>query len=80
MVVRIRVAMLALLPALLASCSAISPSREGESVELVTEKPAGNCKQLDRAIGSQGNWLTGDYIPSKDLLLGCQKRSAQQGG
>lgn len=84
MVVRIRVAMLALLPALLASCSAISPSREGESVELVTEKPAGNCKQLDRAIGSQGNWLTGDYTPSKDLFLGARNdlrnKAAEMGG
>jgi hypothetical protein len=76
--------MLALLPALLASCSAISPSREGKSVELVTEKPAANCKQLDRAIGSQGNWLTGDYTPSKDLFLGARNdlrnKAAEMGG
>lgn len=72
------------LPALLVGCSAISPTREGKSVELVTEKPAANCKQLGDAIGSQGNWFTGDYTSNKNLLLGARNdlrnKAAEMGG
>jgi Domain of unknown function (DUF4156) len=84
MVMKIGGSILALLPALLAGCSAISPTREGRSVELVTEKPTGNCKQIGDAIGSQGNWFTGDYTSNKNLLLGARNdlrnQAAERGG
>jgi len=84
MVMKMRGTVLALLPALLIGCSAISPTREARSVELVTERPTGNCKQLGDAVGSQGNWLTGDYTSNENLLLGARNdlrnKAAEMGG
>jgi len=69
---------------LLAGCSAISTTREGKSVELVTEKPPGNCKPLGDVVGSQGNWFTGDYTSNKNLLIGARNdlrnKAAEIGG
>jgi len=84
MVVNMRAAVLMLMSTLLAACSAISPTREGKSVELVTEKPGGNCKQLGDAVGSQGNWFTGDYTSNENLLLGARNnlrnKAVEMGG
>ena len=69
---------------LVSGCSAIPMTPEGRSVELVTEKPAGNCKPLGDAVGSQGNWLTGDYTSNKNLLIGARNnlrnKAAKMGG
>ena len=58
--------------------------RREESVELVTEKPAGNCKPIGDAVGSQGNWFTGDYTSNKNLLVGARNdlrnKAAKMGG
>jgi hypothetical protein len=84
MVVKVNAAVSILLPALLIGCSAIPTTREGSSVELVTEKPGGNCKPLGDAIGSQGNWFTGDYTSNKNLLMGARNdlrnKAAKMGG
>ena len=62
----------AVLVLLLVSCSAISTTREGKSVELVTEKPPGNCKPI------------GDYTSNKNLLIGARNdlrnKAAEMGG
>lgn len=69
---------------LLVGCSAISTTREGKSVELVTVKPPGNCKSLGDIVGSQGNWITGDYTSNKNLLIGARNdlrnQAAEMGG
>ncbi len=69
---------------LLVGCSAISTTPEGGSVELVTVKPTGNCKPLGDVVGSQGNWITGDYTSNKNLLIGARNdlrnRAAEMGG
>src|SRR5687768_2826177 len=69
---------------LLVGCSAISTTKEGKSVELVTEKPPGNCKPLGDVVGSQGNWFTGDYTSNKNLLIGARNdlrnKAAGMGG
>ena len=69
---------------LLVGCSAISMTPEGRSVELVTEKPVGNCKPLGDVVGSQGNWFTGDYTSNKNLLIGARNdlrnKAAEMGG
>lgn len=69
---------------LLAGCSAISTTPQGRSIELLTEKPTGNCQPLGDAVGSQGNWLTGDYTSNKNLLVGARNdlrnKAAKMGG
>ena len=69
---------------LLAGCSAISTTPQGRSIELLTEKPTGNCQPLGDAVGSQGNWLTGDYTSNKNLLIGARhdlrNKAAKMGG
>lgn len=68
----------------LIGCSATSTTRQGESVELGTEKPSENCRPLGDAVGSQGNWLTGDYTSNKNLLIGARNdlrnQAAKMGG
>lgn len=85
MVAKISGAFSILLPIFLfAGCSAISTTPEGKSVELVTEKPPGNCKPLGDVVGSQGNWFTGDYTSNKNLLVGARNdlrnKAAEMGG
>jgi Domain of unknown function (DUF4156) len=85
MVTRKMIALPGLLSAVLfAGCSAISTTPEGRSIELVTEKPSGNCKPLGDAVGSQGNWITGDYTSNENLLIGARNdlrnRAAKMGG
>lgn len=69
---------------LVIGCSATPVTPEGRSVELLTEKPTGNCKPLGDAVGSQGNWLTGDYTSNKNLLIGARNKlrnkAAKMGG
>lgn len=69
---------------LLVGCSAISTTPEGRSVELVTVKPAGNCKPLGDVVGSQGNWITGDYTSNENLLIGARNdlrnKASEMGG
>jgi|SRR5512146_2992770 hypothetical protein len=69
---------------LVLGCSATPVTSEGRSVELLTEKPTGNCKPLGDAVGSQGNWLTGDYTSNKNLLIGARNKlrnkAAKMGG
>ncbi len=68
----------------LVGCSAISTTPEGKSVELVTVNPPGNCKSLGDIVGSQGNWITGDYTSNKNLLIGARNdlrnQAAEMGG
>lgn len=73
-----------LLSVLLVGCSATPTTPEGKSVELVTEKPTGNCKPLGDVVGSQGNWFTGDYTSNKNLLIGARNdlrnKASEMGG
>ncbi|MDQ3185391.1 MAG: DUF4156 domain-containing protein [Pseudomonadota bacterium] len=85
MVAKISGALSILLPVFLfIGCSATSTTPEGRSVELVTVKPAGNCKPLGDVVGSQGNWFTGDYTSNKNLLVGARNdlrnKAAEMGG
>jgi len=57
---------------LVMGCSAIPTTPEGAKVELVNDKPSGNCKPLGEVIGSQGNWFTGDVTSNADLMLGAR--------
>lgn len=56
----------------LAGCAAIQTTPQGAGVELVNDKPVGNCKALGEVIGSQGNWFTGDLTSNESLMLGAR--------
>lgn len=58
---------------LLSSCSAIQTIPGADKVELVNEAPnTEQCQFLGEVIGSQGNWVTGDYTANEDLVLGAR--------
>ena len=58
--------------AFVSGCAAIPTTSEGAKVELVNDKPTGNCKALGEVIGSQGNWFTGDVTSNESLMLGAR--------
>ena len=68
---------------LMYSCSAI-PIREGAAIEIVNEKPQGNCKMLGEVVGSQGSWITGSWTSNKNLMAGARNdlrnQAAAMGG
>ena len=68
----------------MSGCAAIPTTPEGVKVELVNDRPTGNCKALGEAIGSQGNWFTGDVTSNADLMLGARNdlrnKAAAMGG
>jgi len=84
MIKKTNAALSVILLAFLFGCSATPATPEGRTVELVTEKPAGNCKPIGDAVGSQGNWFTGDYTSNKNLLVGARNdlrnKAAKMGG
>jgi Domain of unknown function (DUF4156) len=69
---------------LLSACSAIQTTPAGAIVELVNDKPQGNCRALGEAVGSQGNWFTGDYTSNRNLMVGARNdlrnQAAAMGG
>jgi len=68
----------------LVGCAATAPNQGAASVELVSDKPSSNCKALGEAIGSQGNWVTGDLTSNKNLMMGARNdlrnQAAELGG
>lgn len=70
---------------LLSACSAISTISGAEKVELVNEPPnPEKCEFLGEAVGSQGNWITGDYTSNENLIVGARNelrnKAFQMGG
>lgn len=62
-----------LLSLVLAGCAAQPTVVGAESVELVNEPPnAQRCRFLGEIVGSQGNWLTGDFTSNKNLVIGAR--------
>ncbi|ENN6470515.1 DUF4156 domain-containing protein [Vibrio vulnificus] len=59
--------------AILSGCAA-KPIIEGaEKVELTTERPdRSHCDYLGEVVGSQGNWVTGDFTSNEDLIIGAR--------
>ncbi|RYV03353.1 DUF4156 domain-containing protein [Shewanella sp. OPT22] len=59
--------------AVLTGCSAIPAHPEAENVELVNTAPdAAKCRFIKEIVGSQGNFLTGDFTPNEDLVIGAR--------
>ena len=69
---------------LLSACSAIQATPDGAPVELVNDRPQGDCRSLGEIVGSQGNFFTGNYTSNKDLMIGARNdlrnQAASMGG
>lgn len=57
---------------LCAGCSAVKAVPEAKTVFLVEDKPAQSCQYLGEAIGSQGNFLSGNFTASDKLMEGAR--------
>lgn len=59
--------------AILASCSSNTIIEEANTIEIVYEKPdPAICKYISEIVGSQGNWLTGEFTSDKSLVQGAR--------
>ena len=59
----------------LTGCAAHPIQGGAESVELTNDQPsAQRCRYLGEVVGSQGNWLTGDFTPNKNLVIGARNQ------
>ena len=57
----------------LSACAATQVSEGARMVEIVNEKPdADKCNFVGEIVGSQGNWLTGDFTSNEDLVVGAR--------
>ncbi len=60
---------------LLTGCAATSVTPQGQQVVIVQSMPqeyAGRCQFVGEVAGSQGNWITGNWTPNKNLALGAR--------
>ena len=63
----------------LSGCSANQVIPEANTVEIVNEKPDKNtCKFLGEVVGSQGNWVTGDFTSNENLVIGARNELRNQ--
>ena len=54
-------------------CSAQVVRPEARSVEIVNEAPdKTKCKFVGEVVGSQGNWVTGDFTSNENLVVGAR--------
>jgi len=54
-------------------CSAISATPQAQRIMLVKDKPtAETCEYMGEAIGSQGDFLTGNFTDSDKLMEGAR--------
>ncbi|KVL53858.1 hypothetical protein WT01_25990 [Burkholderia cepacia] len=71
-------------PAALAACAPLALSSAGSGVRIVMTDPGGTCRHLGDVSGSQGNFLTGGFIPDTALETGARhdlmNRAAALGG
>ncbi|MFM2589713.1 DUF4156 domain-containing protein [Vibrio sp. TBV020] len=58
---------------LLFGCSANGVIESAKGIEIVTTEPNRSmCSYVGEVIGSQGNWLTGDFTSNENLVLGAR--------
>ena len=67
----------------LGACSANSIRPEAAAIEMGNERPQ-NCRYLGEAVGSQGNFITGDITSNANLVAGARNelrnKAADMGG
>lgn len=58
---------------LVAGCAATPVDNGAQAVEVVDQQPdSTRCKYLGEVVGSQGNWITGDYTSNANLMVGAR--------
>ena len=56
-----------------AGCSARAVRPEAQSIEIVSQAPDKSaCNYLGEVVGSQGNWITGDFTSNENLVTGAR--------
>lgn len=64
---------LATAAALLSGCAATPTVAGADSVMLVTDAPdPARCQFVKEVVGTQGNFITGDFTANKDLIVGAR--------
>jgi hypothetical protein len=54
-------------------CASVALLPEAGRVELINEPPdRSSCEFVGEVVGSQGNWVTGDYTSNKNLVVGAR--------
>ncbi len=54
-------------------CSANQVMTQARRVEIVDEKPdITKCVFLDEVVGTQGNWFTGEFTSTENLVAGAR--------
>lgn len=58
---------------LIVGCSAQAVRPEAQSIEIVSEPPdKTKCSFVGEIVGSQGNWVTGDFTSNENLVIGAR--------
>lgn len=57
---------------LMIGCTAVPLKSEAQRIELRTEAPSDDCRFVGEAVGSQGNWFTGDWTANENLMTGAR--------
>ena len=65
---------------MIAACAAKRLEPQGGTVQIVYEKPEGNCRRMYDVVGSQGNWFTGAHTSNKNLAEGAMNDLRNQAG
>ena len=69
----IKTALIASSLVLLSACSATQNIPGAQHIELVNEAPdRSQCQYVGEIVGSQGNWLTGDFTSNENLAVGAR--------
>lgn len=68
----------------LAGCSAKAVAPNATGIQLSNERPGASCRYIGEAMGSQGNFWTGDYTSNQNLMEGARNdlrnKAATMGG
>ncbi len=65
--------------AALMGCAAKQAKQEAMNVDLVNYPPdLTKCRYVGDVVGSQGNWITGDFTPNKNLVIGARNELRNQ--
>mgnify|MGYP000002863698 FL=1 len=58
---------------ILSGCSSRALISEARNIELVNEAPNRHqCEYLGEIVGSQGNFITGDFTSNENLVIGAR--------
>ncbi len=57
---------------LLCACTAIKPLPGADSIVMSRDQAPKECERLGEVVGSQGNFLTADFTPDREMILGAR--------